>query len=115
VWVQIEGTLALLPIKRRRLLLNYWASGNIADATRRAGYKVKNVKSACEMFRAPPLRRPVALAWPAGRTLPSGTGADGRAGGGGGPCKVASTSYVLAAALLPYAPMLRGRARQQAE
>ena len=40
-----------MPIKRRRLLLNYWASGNIADATRRAGYKVKNVKSACEVGR----------------------------------------------------------------
>src|SRR5262249_31871712 len=51
VWVQIEETLACLPIKRRRLLLNYWASGNIADATRRAGYNVQNVKSACEVGR----------------------------------------------------------------
>jgi hypothetical protein len=51
VWLQIEETLALLPIKRRRLLLNYWASGNIADATRRAGYNVTTVKSACEVGR----------------------------------------------------------------
>jgi hypothetical protein len=61
VWVQIEETLALLPIKRRRLLLNYWASGNIADATRRAGYAVKNVKSACEVGRE--ILRDPKVAW----------------------------------------------------
>jgi hypothetical protein len=61
VWVQIEETLALLPIKRRRLLLNYWASGNIADATRRAGYNVKNVKSACEVGRE--ILRDPKVAW----------------------------------------------------
>jgi hypothetical protein len=49
--LQVEETLALLPIRRRRMLLRYFETGNARQAVVEAGYNVKSPKTATEVGR----------------------------------------------------------------
>jgi hypothetical protein len=49
--VELQETFACLPIKRQRLLLNFVASGQIAESARQAGYNCTTARSASEVGR----------------------------------------------------------------